>query len=101
MVRNLELISDAIGRQDLLYFFKKITQPTLRTTQDGSLSGRRKVDSGVDTLVQARCGPSLQWGGERCLDYEYSLEAEAVKFGADLDVGVRERKESIMTPKLS
>lgn len=51
MVRNLELISDAIGRQDLLYFFKKITQPTLRTTQDGSLSGRRKVDSGVDTLV--------------------------------------------------
>lgn len=41
----------------------------------------------------------MELGGEKCLDYGYVLEAEAVKFGDDLDVGVRERKESIMTPK--
>lgn len=56
------------------------------------MSGRRRVDQGVDTVIKARYGHSLELGGEKCLDYGYILEAEAVKFGDDLDVGMRERK---------
>lgn len=38
-------------------------------------------------------------GGEKCLDYGYIIETEVVKCGDDLDVVVKERKESIITPK--